>query len=160
MLDSFSSLGVREAATALGFFFFRKRNQIMLFETTFSRLHVLFCFIFVFFYYLGRGGGGLPSKPRNRGFVIEECFLYSLFRGIMPDQEGPTISPIFLKKFFYDNEEFMFSTFSKKTIFRGFFISYTSEIKGTENSSVLVQIPRNSSILVPLCPCKYPVYAQ
>ena len=38
----------------------------------------------------------------------------------MPDQEGLTISPIFVKIFFYENEEFMFSKLSKMTIFRDF----------------------------------------
>ena len=124
----FYSLEMREAATAPGIF--RKRNQMMLFEIIFSRLHVLFCLVFSSFF----GGGGVPLKPRNGGFGI------SLFREIMPDQEGPTISP-FLRKTFYENEEFMFSKLSKMKIFRGFFFISNFEDSmykfGTENNSVL-----------------------
>ena len=45
VLDSYSFLEVGEAATA-SWIFFRKRNQMILFETIFSRLHV-FCLVFV-----------------------------------------------------------------------------------------------------------------
>ena len=74
MLDSCSSLGVREAATAPGLF--RKRNQMMLFETISNRLHVLFCLVCVCVFLFFFGGGGAPLKPQNGGFGIEECFHY------------------------------------------------------------------------------------
>ena len=71
---------------------------MVLFETIFSRLHVLFClnvfvlFFFLFFFFLGgggvgglyvcvwRGGGGLPTNSCNGG-------LFSLCRGLclIPD---------------------------------------------------------------------------
>ena len=54
-VDSFSFLEVRKAATAPGIF--RKLNQMMLFETIFNRLHVLFCLVF-----LGGGGRGCHYK--------------------------------------------------------------------------------------------------
>ena len=51
-------------------------------------------------------------------------------RGIMPDQEGSTNSPIFFKEiFFYENEEFIFSKLIKMTIYSVFSL-VTSEIRG------------------------------
>ena len=52
----------------------------------------MFCLFVFFFCFLDLGGA---LKPRNRGFVIEECFFFLLI-GIMPDQKGPT--PRFKKK--------------------------------------------------------------
>ena len=54
--------------------------------------------------------------------------VFSLIRGIMPDQEGSTNSPIFFKeKLFYENEEFIFSKLIKMTIYSVFSL-VTSEI--------------------------------
>ena len=72
VLDSFSSLEVREAAIAPGIFF-RKRNQILLFFFKQFPGDCIFCLVLVFFFcfFFSGGGGGLPSKPRTGGFVIE-----------------------------------------------------------------------------------------
>ena len=87
ILDSFSSLEVREAATAPGIFL-RKRNQMMLFETIFSRLHFFVFGVFggYFFFFFAF------KVPKWR---VCDRGLFSLFRGIMPDQEGSTNSSIF-----------------------------------------------------------------
>ena len=52
---------------------------------------VLFLLVLSLFLFFDLGGGG-ALKPQNRGFVIEEVFF--LIKGVMPDQAGPTISPI------------------------------------------------------------------
>ena len=81
----------------------------------------LFCFLGFF---LGGGGGGVGVAINAPKWRVCDCGLFSLCRGIMPDEEGPTISLVFLKKTsFHENEEFMFSKPSKMTIFR-FFICY------------------------------------
>ena len=74
VLYSFSPLEVREAATAPGFFFFGKRNQIVLFETISIRLHVLVCFCFGFLFvclffwvFFFGGGGGCHQRPELEG---------------------------------------------------------------------------------------------
>ena len=82
---------------------------MMLFETIFSRLHVLLGFFYL-------KGGGIEA-PKSRAC---DWWMFPFFRGIMPGQEGLTISPI-KKKCSYENEEFMFSTLSKMIISRGFF---------------------------------------
>ena len=72
---------------------------MMLFETIFSRLYVLF---------LGFLGVFLRSKYRNGGFVIEECFLY--LEGLCLIKRIRQTPRFFLKKnFFYEIEEFIFS---------------------------------------------------
>ena len=118
VLCSFSSLEVREAATALGFFFLEIEIRWR-FLKPFSA-DCMFCFVwfyFCFFFLFGGGGGGVATKaPKSR---VCDWGMFSLFRGIMPDQEGPMIFPNFWKKdFFYENEEFVFSTITKMTIFR------------------------------------------
>ena len=103
--------------------FLRKRNQMMLFETIFSRLHVLFLWFlggyFFFFFFAFK-------VPKWR---VCDWGLFSLFRGIMPDQEGSANFPIFFKTFFYENEEFIFSKLIKMTIYSVFSL-VTSEIQG------------------------------
>ena len=64
----------------------------MLFETIFSRLHVLFWgFLGGYFFLL--------SKYRNGGFVIEECFLY--LEGLCLIKRVRRTPRFFLKKNFF-----------------------------------------------------------
>ena len=71
---------------------------MILFETIINRLHVLFGFFFFW-------GGGAIKAPNSR---VCDWGMFSLLRGIMPDQEG---LPYFLKeKLVYENEEFTLSS--------------------------------------------------
>ena len=117
MLDSFSSIEVREVATAPGIFL--EKGIKWCFLKPFSA-DCMFCFggfwAGIFFFLL--------SKYRNWGFVIEECFLY--LEGLCLIKRVRRTPRFFLKKnFFYENEEFIFSKLIKMTIYSGFFfISY------------------------------------
>ena len=87
VLDRYSSLEVGEAATT-SWIFLRKRNQMILFETIFSRLamHVFFyIFIYLFYFFL-------LSSPEMEGLWLRS---FSWFIRIMLVQKGRAISPIF-----------------------------------------------------------------
>ena len=59
------------------FLFLRKRNQmILLFETNFSRLHVLFGFVFVCVCFFFFGGGVAIKAPKSRVCDLISSFFF------------------------------------------------------------------------------------
>ena len=105
----------------------------------------MFCLILLLIVYFG--GVFCHQSPGIEGLWLRSFFFIKRDKCLIKRVRR---SPRFLKRktFYYENEESVFSTLSKMTIFRGFFSLVTSKIKGTENSTVLVQIPRNNSIKV------------
>ena len=133
VLDRYSSLEVGEAATTSWIFFLRKRNQMILFETIFSRLHVFF-YIFIYLFYF------LLSSPEMEGLWLRS---FSWFIRIMLVQKGRVISPIFNFFFFMKlRNSCMFSKLSEMTIFRSCSMKFFWQLRrywkryfgGTENN--------------------------